>query len=197
MSSTVISRRLMVLVKTNTIGSIRTFSHFTPLHNEESIRPSKPEMKSDKAWINNSSNSSSTSEITKQVIGMTKSIQETNQPPLNINPMYTRNFEFGQIYEPFDFSNLKHDIEKRHVQKSIKSLRDPFEKSGIDPSTLYIYPEILSKYLSSTGQILPRSLTGCNATNQKKLANAIKTARCCGLLASTNRHNITLPSRIL
>jgi small subunit ribosomal protein S18 len=42
--------------------------------------------------------------------------------------------------------------------------------------------EILQKFLSPTGKIMPSSRTGVSAKNQRKLATAVKHARFMGLL---------------
>lgn len=129
---------------------------------------------------------------------MARSLQENNVPPISIDPQFTKKFAAGDNYDPFDFSNDKLDIEKRlkrTAKQSIKKRQDPFAKAGIDPLDLYTMPEILSNYVTSTGQILPREITGCNARNQRKLSAAIKRARSCGLLLSTHKHEKYLPLR--
>lgn len=154
--------------------------------------PSTPEMKSSNSWANKQSPN-----ITKDVVGIARQIQETTQPPLDISSQFTRRFTFGDSYDPFDFSQNKFDMEKSSYKKKTQMVSDPFERTGIDPQTLYTMPEILSRFLTSTGQILPRSLTGCSAKNQKKLSNAIKTARACGLLSVVHKHSKYLPTRNL
>ncbi len=42
--------------------------------------------------------------------------------------------------------------------------------------------ELLSKYISYNGKILPRRITGCCAKHQRMIANAIKRARIVALL---------------
>lgn len=126
---------------------------------------------------------------------MARTIEETNEPPLDISAQFTRRFNFGESYDPFDFSNTKFNMERKAFNQ--KKISDPFERTGIDPRNLYTMPEILSRFVTSTGQILPRAVTGCNAKNQKKLSYAIKTARACGLLSSTHKHGRYLPNRTL
>ena len=42
--------------------------------------------------------------------------------------------------------------------------------------------ELLKRFISERGKILPRRVTGTSAKNQRKVANAIKRARIMGLL---------------
>lgn len=157
--------------------------------------PSTPEMRSSESWSKNSTMNSNS--ITSKVVGIARSLQETTQAPISIDSAFTKKFSAGDSYDPFDFSNDKLDIEKRlyRSKNNAGNTKDPFEQAGIDPCNLYTMPEILSRFLTSTGQILPREVTGCSAKNQKKLSAAIKRARCCGLLASTHKHSRYIPKR--
>ncbi len=47
--------------------------------------------------------------------------------------------------------------------------------------------ELLKEYISDTGKIIPRRVTGTKAMYQSKLANAIKLARYLALLPYTDR----------
>ena len=47
--------------------------------------------------------------------------------------------------------------------------------------------ELLKEYVSDTGKIIPRRITGTRAIYQSKLANAIKLARYLALLPYTDR----------
>lgn len=61
---------------------------------------------------------------------------------------------------------------------------DPFEQNDgwkID----YKNPELLKLFVTSTGKILPRRITGVNARNQRKLRTAILRARQIALLPYT------------
>ena len=61
---------------------------------------------------------------------------------------------------------------------------DPFEQNpawAID----YKNPELLKLFVTSTGKILPRRITGVNARNQRKLRSAILRARQIALLPYT------------
>ncbi|EDK37025.1 hypothetical protein PGUG_01123 [Meyerozyma guilliermondii ATCC 6260] len=161
----------------------------------ENPLPSSPEMKSESAWTKDTTSNSSS--VVSQVVGLARTIQESSQPPVHIDTMFTKRFGVGETYDPFDFSNDKLDIQKRERRSARASgtSRDPFENAGIDPLDVYMMPELLSRFLSSTGQILPREITGCNNKNQRKLSMAIKRARACGLLSSVHRHARFLPTR--
>lgn len=49
--------------------------------------------------------------------------------------------------------------------------------------------ELLKKFLSKQGKILPRRLTGLNSKQQKKISRAIKRARIVSLLPFINRES--------
>lgn len=181
---------------------MRSFSRTCVSLNKSLSLPSSPDMKSTKSWSNKTGGEHDNGSLTREVVGMTKRIVESSQPPLQIAPNFTRNFQPRENYDPFDFSNTRLVMDRKAKMKDnrsqdSKTTTDPFERTGIDPRNLYCMPEILSKYLTSTGQILPRSVTGCNARNQKRLSDAIKTARACGLLSSTHKHEKFLPVRQL
>jgi small subunit ribosomal protein S18 len=46
----------------------------------------------------------------------------------------------------------------------------------------------LKRYITETGKIVPRRITGVSASAQRKLTQAIKVARFLSLLAYTDRH---------
>ncbi len=48
--------------------------------------------------------------------------------------------------------------------------------------------DLLKDYISDTGKIIPRRVTGTKAMYQSRLANAIKLARYLALLPYTDRH---------
>lgn len=158
--------------------------------------PSSPEMKSQDSWTENKNDDNNNTVINK-VMGIARNLQETTQPPVNVSPSFSKRFNNGDMYDPFDFSNDKLDIERRLRRQEVPyhKKKDPFDRTGIDPLDLYTMPEILSKFITSTGQILPREITGCSARNQKKLSTAIKRSRACGLLSTVHKHHRYLPTR--
>ena len=146
-------------------------------------------MKSDKLWGNDAPKSRSL-----DLFRLAQLIEE-KAPPLEIAPKFLKKFLVGQAIDPFDFSMHRVNMDNKQAQLRRQKKEDPFDTLGLDPLTLYTMPEVLSMFLLSTGQILPRAVTGCLAANQKKLSNTIKTARACGLLSLTHRHISELPLR--
>ncbi|MER3481419.1 MAG: 30S ribosomal protein S18 [Meiothermus sp.] len=53
--------------------------------------------------------------------------------------------------------------------------------------TDYKNVDVLKRFLSETGKILPRRRTGLNAQEQRKIARTIKRARMLGLLPFTDK----------
>lgn len=62
----------------------------------------------------------------------------------------------------------------------MKKILDYFITNKIRPD--YKEVEVLKKFVSDRGKIMPRSRTGLTARNQKRLAIAVKRARYLGLL---------------
>jgi small subunit ribosomal protein S18 len=65
----------------------------------------------------------------------------------------------------------------------------PFRRRKVDPFLAdpnldidYKDPRMLRRFLTDTGKILPRRLTGLNASHQRTVSRAIKRARVLGLL---------------
>lgn len=111
----------------------------------------------------------------KSVDGSTKS-----QAIKTLEPRLIRGFEYSTIYDPFDFSMAKINIDRKN--------RSKFKLFGnnVNPLDLYTSPEILSQYMSSTGKILHSDVTGLSAKNQRRLAKAIRRAQAIGLLSKTH-----------
>lgn len=59
----------------------------------------------------------------------------------------------------------------------------------IDQEINYKDIDLLRKFISRQGKILPRRLTGLNSKQQKKVSTAIKRARILSLLPFVNREN--------
>lgn len=178
----------------------RAFSVSSCYAKPKNVLPSTPEMKSQEAW----SESSDDSQITRTMVGMAKDIQEATKPPVVINIHYTKKFEFGKTYDPFDYTTTKVRIDSRQRQDKSPGIlnydngaHDPFVKAGINPLDLYMMPEVLSRFVSQTGQIFPRERTKCNNANQRKLSIAIKRARALGLMPNLHKHNRFMPHRIM
>lgn len=165
--------------------------------------PSTPEMKNEKWQIEvdepgHEGIPRNTQGIASRVIGMTNLLQDQREPPLEVDDLFTKKFKPFDSYDPFDFSINQLDIDNRLKRYPVNAKsKDPFERNGINPLDLYTMPFILSRFLTSTGQIVSRDVTGCNSKNQKKLAIAIKRARACGLLSTVHKDSTFLPSRNL
>lgn len=155
------------------------------------------QFKSKQSWRESyAPGSSAQTDLTENLSKITQNIA-SGEPPIHIAQSLQRKFRVGTTYNPFDFSMNRLRMERKQAQLQQRNLEDPFERSGIDPRNLYLMPEVLSQFLTSTGQILPRQTTGCSAANQKKLTAAIKTARNLGLLSTVHKHYRFLPTRNL
>lgn len=69
-------------------------------------------------------------------------------------------------------------IKRKRVVQEV--MEDYFEKNNKKPDFLDV--ETLSKFISERGKIQPRSRTGLNAKNQRRLATEIKRARFLALI---------------
>lgn len=70
------------------------------------------------------------------------------------------------------------------------SKRPRFRKKVLDTRNLkldYKHPEVLERFISKTGKILPRRMTGATAKVQRDIAREIKRARQINLLPITRR----------
>ncbi len=65
---------------------------------------------------------------------------------------------------------------RSHFRKKVDKIKT--QNLTID----YKQPEILRRFLTESGKILPRRITGTSAKNQRKLVREIKRARYLGLL---------------
>lgn len=67
--------------------------------------------------------------------------------------------------------------------------RKPKVAAALGEFDLYDYKaaDILKRFLSETGKILPRRRTGLNAQDQRKIARTIKRARMLGLIPFTDK----------
>lgn len=82
--------------------------------------------------------------------------------------------------------NFKKQIKKTLNTKIIinkKNNKNYFFQGTIDYKNL----QLLRQFISFEGKILSRNLTGLNAKEQRKMANAIKIARVAGLLPFINQ----------
>ncbi|MFP4153761.1 MAG: 30S ribosomal protein S18 [Alkalispirochaeta sp.] len=65
---------------------------------------------------------------------------------------------------------------RSHFRKKVDKIKT--QNLTID----YKQPEVLRRFLTESGKILPRRITGTSAKNQRKLVREIKRARYLGLL---------------
>lgn len=71
-----------------------------------------------------------------------------------------------------------------------KKQRPRYRKKVLDTRNLkidYKHPEVLERFISKTGKILPRRMTGATARVQRQIAREIKRARQISLLPYTRR----------
>ncbi|MCR9143280.1 MAG: 30S ribosomal protein S18 [bacterium] len=71
-----------------------------------------------------------------------------------------------------------------------KNQRPRYRKKVLDTRNLkidYKHPEVLERFISKTGKILPRRMTGATARVQRQIAREIKRARQISLLPYTRR----------
>ena len=106
-----------------------------------------------------------------------------------------RNFQPGSVYIPFDFSLERIRLDKKYGVRP--GSYDPFDRLKINPLDLYTNPEFLSKFVSSTGKILHRDVTGLSAKNQRRLAKAIRRCQAIGLMSKVHKDVSMLPQRTM
>ena len=82
--------------------------------------------------------------------------------------------------------NLKKQI-KKTLNTTIIVNKKNNNKSFFQGTIDYKNLQLLRQFISFEGKILPRYLTGLNAKEQRKMANAIKIARVAGLLPFINQ----------
>lgn len=122
--------------------------------------------------------------------GTTRSLEGSKR----VDPRFIKKFPRNSTYDPFDFSLARIHLEKKFGSAKHSS-NDMFDKYGINPVDLYTSPEILSQFMSSTGKILHRDVTGLSAKNQRRLSKAIRRAQAIGLLSKTHKDVSFLPTR--
>ena len=66
----------------------------------------------------------------------------------------------------------------RKSNRKMTSRRHDLPADGVN----YLNPDLLSKFTSETGKILPRRVTGVSAKLHRRITNAIKQSRCINLL---------------
>jgi len=87
---------------------------------------------------------------------------------------------------------MSEELKKEENQKEQDKnpIKFRYKKKVLDIRGLeidYRKPEILQRFISKTGKILPRRMTGATAKIQRKIAKEIKRARMANLLPFTKR----------
>lgn len=148
--------------------------------------------------------SSSLANNVKNVLSKVKSISESGPERLTVDkafvPLFKNSYvstESKTTYSPFDFSiasqrfaNKVAKNKKAHLMKS-----SAFNAQEVNPLDFYIMPHLLSGYMSQSGSILHRDITGLEARKQKQMTKAIKRARAFGLLSSVAQDVSTFEKR--
>ncbi len=129
---------------------------------------------------------------------------------LPIDPRFAKRFTEDEVYDPFDFSFARHQLNRikntqrtntidpfssKEPQGAAKAVSDPFTRCNIDPTNLWAYNFILRYYVSEAGRIYHRDANvSVSAKNHKKLTKAIKRARAAGLISNVNNINFENPA---
>ena len=87
------------------------------------------------------------------------------------------------------FKRKKFGPPRRKAKSKIRTKKkDPLYVDGVRPRSLYVdYKNIdlLSKLINRYGKIVPRRKSGCNASSQHAVSQAIKRARFMALMSYT------------
>ncbi|KAH3902778.1 related to 37S ribosomal protein RSM18, mitochondrial [Saccharomycodes ludwigii] len=116
-------------------------------------------------------------------------INEVEEENVKIDPRFVRSFNSATTYDPFDFSLARLHLDKKY--SNIRSENDFLNK--INAVDLYVYPQYLSKFLTSSGKIVHRDVTGLSAKNQRRISKAIRRAQAIGLLSKVHQDVSMLP----
>jgi small subunit ribosomal protein S18 len=94
---------------------------------------------------------------------------------------YSKRFNFPEV-------TLENNVEKPRRKRRFSSRK----KRTLDPNLVidYKYPEVLKRFITDRGKIIPRRISGATAHQQRQIALAVKRARFLGLIHSavTHRH---------
>lgn len=112
-----------------------------------------------------------------------------------ILPQLEPQFRVGETYDPWDFRLSQIRDRRLRLARAQHPGGDALKRAGINPRDLYALPEVLLRYLSATGKILPRNITGLHQKTQKQVARTVKQARVLGNLSKWHRHPLFLLAR--
>ena len=81
---------------------------------------------------------------------------------------------------------MEREFDKTKKQKRVVGRK----KRTLDPQTVidYKYPDVLKRFITDRGKIIPRRISGANAEQQRLICNAVKQARYLGLIQSSSAH---------
>jgi small subunit ribosomal protein S18 len=79
-------------------------------------------------------------------------------------------------------SETKETKFKKPASRGIRRKKSDPLIGGLSASVDYKNTELLSKFLTEKGKIIPRRISGCSAKNQRSLARSIRRARHVGLV---------------
>jgi len=89
-----------------------------------------------------------------------------------------------------EMMDLKDDDKNREGDDRKKYQRSRYRKKVLDTRNLnldYKDAETLERFISKTGKILPRRMTGATARTQRKISREVRRARQIGLLPFSRR----------
>lgn len=113
--------------------------------------------------------------------------QEKTQQYLEIDPhVLPRVSNTQTVYEPYDFSlKAKYaNHNKEHIAALYPKQKDIFAELHLDPVELWKSPNLLNKYITQNGKIIPGWVNKLKGPSQKRVAKAIRRCRAAGLLST-------------
>lgn len=84
-----------------------------------------------------------------------------------------------------EVSEQKQEKQDQKTNQKIRFKKRILELRGLEIS--YKNPEVLQRFITKTGKIIPRRLTGTSAKLQRKISKEIKRARMANLLPFAKR----------
>ena len=81
---------------------------------------------------------------------------------------------------------MENNVERPRRKRRFSSRK----KRTLDPNLVidYKYPEVLKRFITDRGKIIPRRISGATAKQQRQIALAVKRARFLGLIHSSVSH---------
>ncbi|KAF0852502.1 mitochondrial ribosomal protein S18 (bS18m) [Andalucia godoyi] len=113
----------------------------------------------------------------------------TPEQPERLNAI--RPFYPGQFYEP---DELNPETSKKRFIQPKRDLSCPLSAQGA-PEIDFKNVKLLSKFVSETGKLMPKRLSGVVSKKQRELATAIKRARFLAFIPYTARPEVGKPPK--